>query len=180
MKNNIFLSLMAAFALVACSQSNNTSNAEGGSACGGACAGQCSGACAGSCDGGSCAAHHEGDSATVADSVKCDSVCVMVFHGVKQCQTCEAIKLNSREVVEQAFAGRNVSFQIIDFSKDENKAIAEKYEVAWTSLILVGKNADGSEVVNNLSTMAIKEKNAREKTDEFRAALTDEIGKMLK
>ena len=171
MKNNIFLPLVAAFALVACSQSNNTSNAEGGSACGGACAGQCSGACA---------AHHAGDSATVADSVKCDSVCVMVFHGVKQCQTCEAIKLNSREVVEQAFAGRNVSFQIIDFSKDENKAIAEKYEVAWTSLILVGKNADGSEVVNNLSTMAIKEKNAREKTAEFRAALTDEIGKMLK
>lgn len=35
---------------------------------------------------------------------------VVVFHGVKQCQTCQAIKKNSQEVAEELAAdGKNVS-----------------------------------------------------------------------
>lgn len=106
---------------------------------------------------------------------------VLVFHGVKQCETCEAIKKNTREVVEEKFAnpadGKEVVFRIVDFSKPENKEIAEKYEIAWTSVLLVKKDADGQETVENISNFAIK--NARTNTEEYRKGLADTITKML-
>lgn len=41
---------------------------------------------------------------------------VVVFHGVKQCQTCQAIKKNSQEVAEELAAdGKNVSYRVVDF-----------------------------------------------------------------
>lgn len=106
---------------------------------------------------------------------------VIVFHGVKQCQTCQAIKKNSREVVESLFKepgkGKAVTFKIIDFSKPENKQIAKKYEIAWTSLLLVKHTPDGKEIVNNLSKFAIE--NARTNTEVFRKRLAEEITKLL-
>ena len=39
---------------------------------------------------------------------------VVVFHGVKQCQTCQAIKKNSQEVAEELAAdGKNVTMPVI-------------------------------------------------------------------
>lgn len=102
---------------------------------------------------------------------------VIVFHGVKQCETCKAIKKNSEEVVK-GLKNTKVTYRVVDFSKDEGKAEAEKYKVAWTSLVLVKRDANGKETVNNLSEYAIK--NARTNTQEFRKKLTAEIKKMLK
>ncbi len=105
---------------------------------------------------------------------------VIVFHGVKQCETCKAIKKNSEEVAAtfKENAKGKVVYKVIDFSQEANKAIAEKYQIAWTSLVLVKHNADGEETVNNLSQYAIK--NARTNTEEFRKHLAEEIEKMLK
>lgn len=107
---------------------------------------------------------------------------VVVFHGVKQCETCKAIKKNSEEVVNQYFKkpvkGAKVIYKVIDFSQETNKAIAEKYQIAWTSLVLIKHDAQGKETVNNLSKFAIK--NARTNTAEFRKQLVVEIKKMMK
>ncbi|WP_297904771.1 nitrophenyl compound nitroreductase subunit ArsF family protein [uncultured Parabacteroides sp.] len=106
---------------------------------------------------------------------------VIVFHGVKQCQTCQAIKKNSQDVVENLFKepgkGKKVVYKVIDFSKPENKEIARKYEIAWTSLVLVKHTPDGKEVVNNLSKFAIE--NARTNTDAFKKRLAEDITKLL-
>lgn len=106
---------------------------------------------------------------------------VIVFHGVKQCETCKAIKANSQDVVASQFQnpGKNkkVVYRVIDFSKPENKKIAEKYEIAWTSLVLV-KHQNGKETVNNISKFAIK--NARTNTSMFKKQLAKDIKKMLK
>ena len=52
---------------------------------------------------------------------------VVVFHGVKQCQTCQAIKKNSQEVAEELAAdGKNVSYRVVDFSKPEGKDEAKR------------------------------------------------------
>lgn len=111
-----------------------------------------------------------------------NTVEVVVFHGVKQCETCKAIKKNSQEVVEQYFKkpgkGNKVVYKVIDFSQDANKAIAEKYQIAWTSLVLIKHDAQGKETVNNISKFAIK--NARTNTAEFRKQLVIEIKKLLK
>ena len=82
---------------------------------------------------------------------------VVVFHGVKQCQTCQAIKKNSQEVAEELAAdGKNVSYRVVDFSKPEGKDEAKKYEIAWTSLLLIRHDAGDKETVRNISKFAIE------------------------
>ncbi len=65
---------------------------------------------------------------------------VLYFHGKQRCITCRAIEMLTKEVLDSDFAEAQKSgklvFKIIDISQKENKAIAEKYEVAWSSLIL--------------------------------------------
>lgn len=102
---------------------------------------------------------------------------VIVFHGVRQCETCKAIKKNTEEVVKE-LKNADVVYRVVDFSQESGKAEAEKYKVAWTSLIIVKHEADGKETVNNLSQFAIK--NARTNTDEFRKQLATDINKLLK
>ena len=76
---------------------------------------------------------------------------VVVFHGVKQCQTCQAIKKNSQEVAEELAAdGKNVSYRVVDFSKPEGKDEAKKYEIAWTSLLLIRHDAGDKETVREV------------------------------
>lgn len=113
-------------------------------------------------------AQGEGDQAKVE---------VIVFHGVRQCETCKAIKKNAQEVVE-AMKNPDVEYRVVDFSQQPGKAEAEKYKVAWTSLIVVRHEADGTETVDNLSQFAIK--NARANTGEFRKQLAEDINKRLK
>ena len=96
---------------------------------------------------------------------------VVVFHGVKQCQTCQAIK-------ELAADGKNVSYRVVDFSKPEGKDEAKKYEIAWTSLLLIRHDAGDKETVRNISKFAIE--NARTNTEKFRKQLAEDIGKLLK
>ena len=92
---------------------------------------------------------------------------VVVFHGVKQCQTCQA-----------AADGKNVSYRVVDFSKPEGKDEAKKYEIAWTSLLLIRHDAGDKETVRNISKFAIE--NARTNTEKFRKQLAEDIGKLLK
>ena len=103
---------------------------------------------------------------------------VVVFHGVKQCQTCQAIKKNSQEVAEELAAdGKNVSYRVVDFSKPEGKDEAKKYEIAWTSLLLIRHDAGDKETVRNISKFAIE--NARTNTEKFRKQLAEDIFKHI-
>ena len=67
---------------------------------------------------------------------------VVVFHGVKQCQTCQAIKKNSQEVAEELAAdGKNVSYRVVAFSKTRGKDVAKKDAKAWKSELLIPHEA---------------------------------------
>ena len=120
--------------------------------------------------------------ATNRVSAKAATVEVVVFHGVKQCQTCQAIKKNSQEVAVEVAktlsGGKKVVYKVIDFSKPENKKLAEKYQIAWTSLLMIKHGADGKETVTNLSAYAIE--NARTNTEAFRKTLANDIRALLK
>ena len=115
-------------------------------------------------------------------SAKAATVEVVVFHGVKQCQTCQALKKNSQEVATEVAktlgVGKKVVYKVVDFSKPENKKLAEKYQIAWTSLLLIKHGADGKETVKNLSEYAIE--NARTNTEAFRKTLSEDIRTLLK
>ena len=66
------------------------------------------------------------------------TVNVVYFHGKQRCKTCLNIQEIAKNTVAEQFAGNeNVKFVEIDFSEKANEAMAEKYEVAWSSLIIV-------------------------------------------
>ncbi len=98
-------------------------------------------------------------------------VMVYYFHGKQRCPSCIAIQ----KVTEDAYVNfladnENVKYKEVDISLKENEALAEKYEIAWSSLIIASadeyKNlteyAFGLALLNPevLSDLIVKETNA--------------------
>lgn len=106
---------------------------------------------------------------------------VLYFHGKQRCATCMAIEKNASESVSKEFAEEikkgDVAFRVIDITKEENEAIAEKYEVTWSSLFVVG-HKDGKETVENMTDFAFT--NARQSPDEFKSGVVAKVREMLK
>ena len=67
-------------------------------------------------------------------------------------------------------------FRNVDLT--EEKQLADKYEVTWSSLVVVDHNADGSEKPVNMTDFAFR--NARKSPDKFKAGLARQIDEMLK
>lgn len=117
---------------------------------------------------------------TAVSDPQSDGVEVLCFHGAQRCATCIAIENGAKEVVETQFADLieegKVRFRIIDLMQSEGEALADKYEVTWSSLF-VNKWQDGKETVNNLTEFAFA--NARSNPAKFKAELKAEIEKLL-
>lgn len=68
---------------------------------------------------------------------------VLYFHGPQRCKTCVALQKAAKELVDVKFSkelksGR-VRFREIDLSSKEGEKLGDKYEIAWSSLIVVRK-----------------------------------------
>lgn len=68
---------------------------------------------------------------------------VLYFHGPQRCKTCVALQKATKEIVEAKFAkelksGR-VRFREIDLSSKEGEKLGDRYEIAWSSLVIVRK-----------------------------------------
>ncbi|MDD3406242.1 MAG: nitrophenyl compound nitroreductase subunit ArsF family protein [Paludibacteraceae bacterium] len=113
---------------------------------------------------------------TAATKINDNSLDVLYFHGKQRCITCRAIETLTKEVLDADFAevqkSGKVIFKIIDISQKENEAIADKYEVTWSSLIL----DKGGKVVN-LTDMGFSY--AKNQPDVFKSKLKEEIAKLL-
>lgn len=109
-----------------------------------------------------------------------DCVEVLYFHGAQRCPTCVAIENLTKEVVETTFAEQakngNVVFKNIDIAQKQNEAIADRYEVTWSSLFVNGWVA-GEETATNLTEFAFA--NARTNPEKFKAELTAKINELL-
>lgn len=118
---------------------------------------------------------------TIADSTSKDCIEVIYFHGKKRCITCNAIESLTKEVVETDFAeelkNQKVVFKIIDISLPENEAVANKYEVTWSSLF-INKWKNGEESVNNLTDFGFA--NAKNSKDKFKDGVKSKISELLK
>ena len=114
------------------------------------------------------------DSTAVADIVQqseAGKVSVLYFHGKQRCITCRAIEKCAREVVAGMNPGQ-VEMRVIDISDEANSEIVEKYEVAWSSLII-----ERGEQWSVLTDMAFRF--AKNNPEEFNKQLKEEIQKML-
>ena len=110
---------------------------------------------------------------------KKDVVEVLYFHGTQRCATCMAIEKNTNALVESAYAEQLKSGKLVFRSVDINKegSLAEKYEVCWSSLILVDYDKDGKESSTNLTEFAFG--NAHTTPNKFKAGLSEQISEML-
>lgn len=113
------------------------------------------------------------------DHFKAYRVEVLYFHTRRRCATCKAIESRTRELVEQEYAheaaeGRLV-LRIIDISQDPDTA--ERYGVAWSSLLISRNGGESREHVEDLTTFAFA--NARNAPGKFREGLKRKIDDMI-
>lgn len=118
--------------------------------------------------------------AQAKNSVK-NHVEVIYFHGKQRCATCVAIERHAKEVVDAMFANEvkdgKVVFKIVDISTPKGEALADKYEVTWSSLF-VNAWKEGKETRNNMTEFAFG--NARKNPDAFKKGLSAQIRQALK
>ena len=114
-----------------------------------------------------------------AQKVKRNVVEVLYFHGKQRCATCVAIEKNAKELLESTFADKLKSGKLVFKSVDiiENEELADKYEVSWSSLIIVEYDKNGKEEATNLTEFAFG--NARTNPDNFKKGVAEQINKML-
>ena len=122
-----------------------------------------------------------GEAKRSADSrqAKSEVVEVLYFHGVQRCATCMAIEKNAGELIETAYAEPLKSGELVFRSVDiaEEEVLAGKYEVSWSSLILVDYDESGNERATNLTEFAFG--CARTDPDKFKSGLSQRIDEML-
>lgn len=70
-----------------------------------------------------------------------------------------------------------VVMRVIDFSKKENEALAEKYQVSFSSLIVV-QHKNGKEKADDMTEFAFS--NARSNLEKFKSGLQQRIILALK
>ncbi len=105
---------------------------------------------------------------------------VLYFHGKQRCVTCNAIERLTHEVIEENFAKElkngTIVFHVIDISQPENEAIADKYEVAFSSLF-VTKWINGVSIKTNMTDFAFSY--AKNQPEAFKKGLKEELDEVL-
>lgn len=106
---------------------------------------------------------------------------VLYFHGKQRCITCNAIERLTKEALAQNFASElksgSVVLKVIDISKKENAALANRYEVSWSSLY-VNRWAGGKEQVNNLTEFSFG--NAKNSPEKFKSGVVAKVKELLR
>jgi thiol-disulfide isomerase/thioredoxin len=100
-------------------------------------------------------------------------VTVYYFHGEQRCPTCIAVGEVSSELVKAKYIdNKDVSFIEVDYSTKDGEPIADKYEIATSSLLIVsgGKVTD---ITNDAFAFA------KNDPDKLKKILEDEINKNL-
>lgn len=107
-----------------------------------------------------------------------DGVEVLYFYGKQRCPTCKAIEQETKELVSTTFADevKNGKLLFKTLEIEENEALAEKYQITWSSLVLVDYD-NGEEKVEDMTKFAFG--NARKSPETFKNGLTDKIKEML-
>ena len=111
--------------------------------------------------------------------MKKDVVEVLYFHGKQRCATCMAIEKNTKELMESTFAEKlkncELVFKLVDITKEET--LADKYEVSWSSLIIVDYDKNGKEEATNMTEFAFG--NVLTNPDNFKKGVAEQISTML-
>ena len=103
---------------------------------------------------------------------------VYYFHATMRCPTCLAVEEQTKKTLDENFAADlkagTIQLKVLNLEEKENKALTEKFEVGWSSLILYVPESNKSV---NLTEDAFA--NARSNPDVFRTELEKKIRELL-
>jgi len=102
---------------------------------------------------------------------------VWFFHPTVRCESCEAIEENTKIILSKHFKGQLekgiIQFRCFNIDKRENKTITEKYQISYTSLLLIRADGTITDFTNtSMNYAAIN-------PEKFEALLKSEINKNL-
>jgi hypothetical protein len=102
------------------------------------------------------------------------SIQILYFHGDRRCPTCIKVGEVSLNLFNDKYANNSsVAYKEVNIDKEENKAIAEKYQISGSSLLI-----DVNGEVKNITVDAFKY--ARTEPAKLETIITDIIEKGLK
>ena len=117
----------------------------------------------------------------VKEEIQQDGIEVLYFHGKQRCKSCVSIELRTKEMLDTYFAQEmkegKIVFKAIDISLKENESIADKYEIAFSSLLVI-KHQNGDETVKNLTDFGFSY--AYKNPETFIEGMKEEIDALLK
>lgn len=123
-----------------------------------------------SCEGSTEKKSTETTKVEVAETAK---VTVYYFHGKQRCKTCIGIQNVAQEAIAETYGDiDDVVFIEVDFSEKANAALADKYEVAYSSLIVASGNEH-----TNLTDFAFA--NVNSNPEELKETLVAEVNSFL-
>ena len=95
-----------------------------------------------------CAADTKGKTTSAAKN----GVEVLYFHGPMRCRTCVAIEKATKELIDSQFANDVKSgklvYKEVDLGTKEGEKIGDRYEIAFSSLLIVKKEGGKEKVIN--------------------------------
>lgn len=118
---------------------------------------------------------------TAAQTQAKDRVEVIYFHSKQRCKTCMAIEKLTEELLQKQYARQmadsTLVYRNIDISQPEGEAVADKYEVTWSSLV-VTRHRNGQETAENMTEQAFA--TALGNPEAFTQQLASQIDSFLK
>lgn len=122
----------------------------------------------------------ETNTTTMTTNEKSNSIDVVCFYGKNRCITCRHIEQYSKELVESNYKtqenNKEINFKTVDFSTKEGEKVADKYQVTFSSLLLI-KHVNGKESVTDMTDFAFS--TAKEQEKEFKDGLKTKIDSLL-
>lgn len=106
---------------------------------------------------------------------------VLYFHLERRCPSCIAIEDETKKILADTYDSQvkagTITFREINVDEEQNQAIAEKYQIAGSALLII-KTKDGKEEIADLTGDGFKL--ARNMPDMFREKLSAAIDNFLK
>jgi len=109
------------------------------------------------------------------------SIEVMYFHGTNRCITCNAVESHAKTLLEEKYKNeiKNGTIKFVSYNIDEatSKTLVEKYEIAFSTLLIVRK-LDKKESKTDFTNTAFQY--AKNNPTKYKELLKAEVDKNLK
>jgi len=105
---------------------------------------------------------------------------IIYFHATNRCITCNAVENNAKSLLNESFKPQlekgEVTFRSLNIDEAENNALTEKFQISFSSLLLI-HHQNGKDEVSDFTETAFKY--AKNQADKYKDLLKTEINKIL-